>query len=125
MTRAMQLVFKKAVEDMKSKKVSGEIALIGMKAFYHFRLFHDKLKELGDTTTKIHLYDTFKGMDQCDTSKDTSMCPTAGSSAVDQKGLTDYVAEWTDSSRVLVKKVSSYSNIDMPKEVGLALVDGA
>jgi len=125
MTRAMQLVLKSAVKDMKKHSVSGEIALVGMKAFYHFRLFHDQLKELGDTTTKIHLYDTFTGMDSCDYSKDTSMCPTAGSSAVDQKGLTDYVAEWSDASRVLVHKVSSYSNIDMPKEVSIALVDGA
>lgn len=124
-TRAHQLVLKKAMHDIKEKKIPGELVYIGMKAFYPFRLMHDELKALGDTTTKIHLYDTFTGYEQCDTSKDTSMCPKAGSAAVDEKKLEEHVAEWADKNRVIVHKVADYNSISLPSQVSFALVDGA
>lgn len=105
---------------------NGAFVLMGGKDMHQWRIYYDMMKNVSDTSTEIHVYDPFTGFPECDHSKDTGMCPPAGSAAPHFETFQKEIAEFGDASRVQIHKIESYENIpakEFPNKVAMVMID--
>jgi len=108
------------------KPADGAFVLLGGKDMHQWRIYYDAMTNVSNKETEIHVYDPFTGFPECDHSKDTGMCPPAGSAAPDMSAFKAEIKHFGDESRVQIHKIAGFGKItaaDLPTKIAMVMID--
>jgi len=129
-TKAQTVAVDGVLKKVLAADVPGEIVQMGLKDPQSWKVLRQALvdTDADNVARTIHLYDNFKGLQECNHEKDTAMCPPAGSNKAEKGNIENDIAKLKNHKYVPRVKEHEFGFIPghrLPTTIAFASLDPA